>query len=71
MVKILMTISPLCTLLPARTPKQLMMVNSASARPATTLSESGTCVSSLKWRAKMIATAAMPPVCVTSSKAQP
>ena len=61
----------LCTLLPARAPRQLMPVNIISATAAMTLSFQATPVSARKYEAKITATAAMPPVCVTRSSPHP
>ncbi len=61
----------LCTLLPARAPKQLMPVNVSSAAAATALSFHITPVSARKYEAKITATAAMPPVCVIRSSPHP
>ena len=61
----------LCTLLPARTPKQLMPVSASSTAAAVALSFQAAPVSARKYDAKMTATAAMPPVCVTRSNPHP
>ena len=45
---ILSTINPLWTLLPERTPRQLISTSSASAETPITLSGTAECVSSLK-----------------------
>ena len=46
--RIFSTMRPLCTLLPDRTPKQLMIVSSASTATATMLSATAMCVISPK-----------------------
>ena len=61
----------LWTLLPARAPKQLIRVNVSSAAAAMALSFQATPVSARKYEAKITATAAMPPVCVTRSSPHP
>jgi hypothetical protein len=69
--RILSTISALWTLLPARTPRQLITVRISSVATASTEVVMPTPVSSRKYAAKVMATAAIPPVCVTSRSAQP
>ncbi len=71
MAPIFMSISVLCTLLPARAPRQLMAVSPNSAAAAMALSLQPAPLISRKYPAKVTATAAMPPVCVTSSSTQP
>ncbi len=71
MAAIFSSISRLCVALPCFTPRQLMMVRMPSATAATI--QSGQCapVSTSMYFAKVMETAAMPPVCVTSSNPQP
>ena len=69
---IFISISALCTLLPARAPKQLIAVRTEQHRgrdravaPRHSAEPRGSS------GAKVTATAAIPPVCVTSSSTQP
>ena len=71
MAPIFRTISALCVRAPAPTPRQLTATRIATARAATAASEKGTPASGLKYRAKVTAQAAIPPVWMTSSSAQP
>ena len=64
-------ISKLCTLLPARAPRQLMAVSASKTIAAMAPSLVVTPLISRKYFANVTATAAMPPVCVTSSSTQP
>src|ERR1700686_1267961 len=67
-------INTFCVVLPARTPRQLMIVKTASAsaaRNAAKLSLACACPSEQTYFANVTATAAIPPVCVTRSRAQP
>ena len=68
---IFVTISALWTLLPARTPRQLIAVRTRRVTTAKTGGVRFVALSSRKYAAKVIATAAIPPVCVTSSNVQP
>jgi len=65
------SISALCVLLPLRTPRQLMTVRIRSAPTAITASGMPAPVSSTRYFPNVAATAAIPPVCTTSSSAQP
>ena len=63
--------SRLCTLLPARAPRQLMAVSPSRTIAAMAPSLAVTPLISRKYCANVTATAAIPPVCVTSSSTQP
>ena len=67
MAPILRIMNTLCRLLPARTPRQFTAVSTANAVTAMTPSAAGIPLRSRKYRAKVIATAAIPPLCDTSS----
>ena len=67
----LSSISTFCVFVPLRTPRQLMSVRIASAIAARIESRIGTPVSSTVYFANVAATAAIPPLCTTSSSAQP
>src|SRR6202011_5900770 len=67
-------INTFCVVLPARTPRQLMIVRTVRtivASQAATLSLASICPSAHTYFANVTATAAMPPVCVTSNNAHP
>jgi hypothetical protein len=65
------TMNALCTALPARTPHTLIAVRAARAATAVAASPHGGETSTCVYRAKVTATAAIPPVCVTSRFDQP
>ncbi len=71
MATVFSTMKSDCTSLPALTPKQFTVVSAARARTATTDSGTPRGTSSPRYRANVTATAAMPPLCVTSRSTQP
>src|SRR5260370_12099069 len=67
-------INRFCVVLPARTPRQLIIVRATrttAASNAATVSLASICPSAQTYFAKVTATAAIPPLCVTRSNAQP
>src|SRR6266403_6373546 len=67
-------INRFCVVLPARTPRQLIIVRAIRtmvASNAATVSLASICPGAHTYFAKVTATAAIPPLCVTSSNAQP
>ena len=60
-----------CVLLPLRTPRILMIVSTIKVMAARSASGIDTPLNSIVYRANVTATAAIPPLWMTSSSAQP